>query len=90
MLQSCVKAIYILLAIAIEQIYMRVMSVIAFVHWSKKNFIKQIKSIVQALPCISLGQSRTKLYTLFRTDSHKMCTLFRTEESKTITCPERH
>ena len=54
----------IVLAIAIRQIHI---IVIAFV-------LLKYKSIVQAIPCLllpCLGQTRTKLYTLFWTDGEK-------------------
>ena len=34
----------------------------------QKRFIIQIKSIVQEVPCLQLGQTRTKLYALLKTD----------------------
>ena len=38
---------------------------------TQTNFIKQINSIVLAIPCLQLRQTRTKLYTLFRNERKK-------------------
>ena len=42
---------------------------------AQTNFIKEIKPIVQAIPCLQLGRLAQKLYTLFRTKSDKNHTL---------------
>ena len=42
------------------------------------NFIKQIRSIVQVIPCLQLGQTRTKLFTLFICTCRTVSNLFLT------------
>ena len=48
------------------------------------------QTIVQGIPCLWLGQSCKKLYTLFQQTQTKLYTLFRTERTKTIHCLAGH
>ena len=60
----------------------------------KTNFIKQIKSILQAIPCLYNNQhTLTQHYVCIpclRQTQGKLYTLFRTDRSKAIPCPVVH
>ena len=61
-------AVIYIIGVAIEEIRVTVTALVSRLEIRTK-FIKLIKSIVHATPCLWLGQTRTKLYNLFRKDS---------------------
>ena len=61
-------AVIYIIGVAIEEIRVTVTALVSRLEVRTK-FIKLIRSIVHATPCLWLGQTRTKLYNLFRKDS---------------------